>query len=96
MGERYDMAIAKERRLETATQPEISKAAKAKAMKEKSLKKKEREVKEATNVKKQTKKGKTKAELNTKDLKNVEALEEEDEVQEGIDWSDSEDESMDD
>lgn len=94
MGERHDMAIAKERRLEKATQPAISKAAKDKAMKEKEMKKKAKE-KQTSNVKEQNKKGKKKVELSESDLKNVEALEEEDEVQEGIDWSESEDESMD-
>lgn len=97
MKERYEMAIAKERRLESASQPEISKAAKEKVKKEKEvLDKKKKEEKEVADKKKNSKKKKNKIELNEDDLKNVEALEEDDEVQEGINWSESEEEDDDD
>jgi hypothetical protein len=96
MKERYEMAIAKERRLESASQPEISKAAKEKVKNEKEvLDKKKKEEKEAADKKKNSKKKKNKMELNEYDLKNVEALEEDDEVQEGINWSESEDDEED-
>ena len=87
MRERYESAIAKENRLESATQPALSKAAQAKARKEKENQEKEQKLAEK-EVKKRTKK-KKKATLNEEDLKNVTALEEDDKVEEGIDWSDS-------
>jgi len=94
MGERYEMAIAKERRLEAAAQPEVSSAAKKKAevAREQEIRNAEIRKKELvqTNDKK---KRKQRMELNEGDLKNVMALEEKDEVQEGVDWSASEDES---
>jgi hypothetical protein len=96
MKERYEMAIAKERRLESASQPELSQAAKEKARKEKeALDKKKKEEKDAVDKKKNGKKKKNKMELNEYDLKNVEALEEDDEVQDGINWSESEEEDED-
>mmetsp|Transcript_4939 Transcript_4939/g.6378 ORF Transcript_4939/g.6378 Transcript_4939/m.6378 type:complete len:859 (+) Transcript_4939:142-2718(+) len=95
MGERYEMAIAKEKRLETAEQPILSKAAKAKARKEKQAEE-QKKAREAAVAKRkldaqQSKKKKQKIEINESDLNNVEALEEDDEVEEGIDWSNSED-----
>ncbi len=91
MGERHEMALAKERRLETAEQPILSKAAKRKIEEEKKaqarMEKKENE--KAARKQKASKKKKRKIEVNEDDLKNVEALAEDDEVQEGIDWSDS-------
>lgn len=95
MGERYDMAIAKERRLEVASQPEVSKSAKAKVDKAKvsialeaEAKSKKIDIKSA-----KTKSKKNKVELDETALNNVEALEEEDSVKEGIDWSESEDDN---
>jgi nucleolar complex protein 2 len=96
MKERYEMAIAKERRLESASQPELSQAAKEKVKKEKeALDKKKKEEMEAVDKKKSSKKKKNKLKLNEYDLKNTEALEEDDEVQEGINWSESEDDDED-
>jgi len=93
MGERHDMAIAKERRLEVASQPVVSAAAKAKAAKARENMEKEAEKakKDEVNPKKKAKFDKKQImELDESALKNVKALEEEDEVQEGIDWSESE------
>jgi nucleolar complex protein 2 len=85
MGERYEMAIAKERRLEIASQPDMSK---------KSATKKETKVSEnkATPSKKAKNAPKKKNQVDEEALKNTGVLEEEDEVQEGIEWSDSESE----
>ena len=57
----------------------------------KSTKAEDKAKKESKTKKKKVKKEKKKLEVNQTDLDNVDALEEEDEVQEGIDW-DSEDE----
>ena len=85
MGERYEMAIAKERRLEVASQPDMSK---------KSATTKETKVSEnkATPSKKAKNAPKKKNQVDEEALKNTGVLEEEDEVQEGIEWSDSESE----
>ncbi len=97
MGERYEMAIAKERRLEAAAQPEVSSAAKKKAEVAR-----EQEVRNAEARKKELaqkngkKKRKQRMELNEGDLKNVMALEEKDEVQDGVDWSASDYDSSED
>lgn len=94
MGERYEAFIAKEKRLEAASQPALSEGAKKKAQAEAARQQKEAEdkaKKESKTKKKKVKKEKKKLEVNQTDLDNVDALEEEDEVQEGIDW-DSEDE----
>lgn len=92
MGERHEMAIAKERRLETAEQPALSEAAKRKIEQEKNaqVQKEKKERQKIAKKEKNAKKKKRKMEVNENDLKNVEALEEDDEVQEGIDWSESE------
>jgi len=98
MGERYDMAIAKERRLEVASQPVVSKAAKAKAQRAKDAMEAEIEAAKAENAvpkKANRKDRKKRVKYDESALLNVEALEEEDEVQEGIDWSGSEGDSGD-
>lgn len=89
MGERYEMAIAKERRLEVASQPVVSKAAKAKAKKIESAVEADTKPEDTKDLKKK-KVVKKKMELDESALNNVEALKEEDEVQEGINWSESE------
>ena len=97
-GERYDMAIAKERRLEVASQPVVSKAAKAKAQRAKDAMEAEIEAAKAENAvpkKANRKDRKKRVKYDESALLNVEALEEEDEVQEGIDWSGSEGDSGD-
>ena len=101
MRERYDSAIAKEKRLEAATQPAM-KASKKDNDDDKNKRKRkdmgangsddEEEVKEegiASKKKTRPKKKKKAPVVNEDDLNNVNALEEEDKVQEGI-WSDSE------
>ena len=116
MRERYESAVAKERRLEVATRP-ATKANDKKVrgydddddddnddddiVKETMDKRKKRkgeevggdsdeeEKKEEQKSKKPKKKRKA-AVVNEADLRNVAALKEEDEVQEGIAWSDSE------
>lgn len=91
MGERHEMAIAKEKRLEVAEQPVLSEAAKKKAEEEKkNAKQQEKKEKDmAQKREKKSQKKKKKFEVNEDDLKNVEALNEDDEVQEGVEWSDS-------
>ena len=98
MGERYDAAVAKERRLEAATQP-MMRASKKKAddamakkggdEKDGSDKRKRNlDLEEEGEAKSKPKKKKKKAAVvNEADLKNVEALKEDDDVQEGIVWS---------
>ena len=112
MRERYESAVAKERRLEVATRP----ATKANDKKvraydddddddnivKETLDKRKRKgegeggdsdedgKKEGQKTKKSTPRKKRKAVVNEADLKNVAALKEEDEVQEGVAWSDSE------
>ena len=100
MRERYESAIAKEKRLEAATQPAM-KASKKDNDDDKNKRKRkdmgangsddEEEKEEGIASKKKTrpKKKKKAPVVNEDDLNNVNALEEEDEVQEGI-WSDSE------
>ena len=92
MRERYEASIAKEKRLEQASQPALSDAAKKRARSEAAKHKEERDDDEPKSKKaKKKKQKKEKVEVNQKDLENVDALEEDDEVQEGIDW-DSDDE----
>ena len=92
MRERYEASIAKEKRLEQASQPALSDAAKKRARSEAAKQKDERDDDEPKSKKaKKKKQKKEKVEVNQKDLENVDALEEDDEVQEGIYW-DSDDE----
>lgn len=101
MKERYEMAIAKERRLEVASQPELSKAAIAKNKKTQGNNevKDDAEGDEDKKEKAPSKKPKTGYQpswvVDEEALKNTKALEEDDEVQEGINWSESEPESGD-
>ena len=95
------MAIAKERRLEVASQPELSKAAIAKNKKTQGNNevKDDAEGDEDKKEKAPSKKPKTGYQpswvVDEEALKNTKALEEDDEVQEGINWSESEPESGD-
>jgi len=103
MGKRYEASVAKEKRLEAATQPVMKAKSKAAidadgkgGKKESGNKRKSDEVsdesdsEEESQKRKKTKpKTKKKAVVNEADLKNIEALKEEDEVEEGIVWSDS-------
>ena len=107
MRERYENAVAKEKRLEAATQPAMKagfqQMVKDAKKEEKANRKRkndedsdgdeeaEAEVKKAETKKSKPKK-KKKIVVNEADLKNVEALEQDDEVKEGI-WSESESES---
>mmetsp|Transcript_10890 Transcript_10890/g.13774 ORF Transcript_10890/g.13774 Transcript_10890/m.13774 type:complete len:449 (+) Transcript_10890:1-1347(+) len=100
MGERYEMAIAKEKRLEVAEQPVVSEAAKRKARDVERKAKAEQEEREreraAVEERKKLNKNKNKkqkVQVNEEALKNVDVLKEEDKVAEGIDWSESESES---
>merc|ERR1719330_489723 len=90
MGERYEMAIAKEKRLEVAEQPVVSEAAKRRARDEerkvKEAQEEERERERTTKEERKSKKKKQEMQVNEEDLKNVDALKEQDEVEEGIDW----------
>lgn len=101
MKERYDMTIAKERRLEVASQPELSKVAleKNKKIKEDAVSKDNAASKDNGEGKGGQKKNaankKRNLEVDEQALKNTKALELEDEVQEGIDWSESEPDSGD-
>lgn len=112
MRERYESAVAKERRLEVATRPATKANDKkvrayddddddddiVKETLDKRKRKGEEEggdsdedgKKEEQKSKKSTPRKKRKAIVNEADLKNVAALKEEDEVQEGVAWSDSE------
>jgi nucleolar complex protein 2 len=105
MGERYDAFVAKEKRLEAATQPVMKAkpkstpdASASQGSKKKSgNKRKNEDVDEDSDSDEEDqrqKKSKPKSKkrvtvVNEADLKNVEALKEEDEVQEGVVWSDS-------
>jgi hypothetical protein len=105
MGERYDASVAKEKRLEAATQPVMKAkpkstpdASASQGSKKKSgNKRKNEDVDEDSDSDEEDqrqKKSKPKSKkrvtvVNEADLKNVEALKEEDEVQEGVVWSDS-------
>ena len=99
MRERYESAIAKEKRLEAATQPAMKASndddknkRKRKDMEANESGEEEEEENEkvaASKKKTKPKKKKKAVVVNEDDLNNVKALEEEDEVQEGI-WSDSE------
>ena len=98
MRERYESAIAKEKRLEAASQPKMKNSGNARVgdeKKGKGPKNRQQQLEgagEDDNAKSRpSKKRKTKkAVVNQSDLKNVDALKEEDEVQVGIEWSDSE------
>lgn len=82
MGARYDAAIAKEKRLEEVTRP-VTKT-------EEQDTKNEEEEKEEKASKKSSKKGKKKMVVNEADLANTKVLEEDDALEEGIDWIDDE------
>ena len=102
MGERYEASVSKEKRLEAATQPVMKTKAKvtpdASSVGKKNKsggKRKSEEVngdsdseEEEQKRKKKPKSKKKSVTVNEDDLKNVGALDEEDEVKEGI-WSDS-------
>eukprot|EP00559_Dactyliosolen_fragilissimus_P001736 CAMPEP_0184860358 /NCGR_PEP_ID=MMETSP0580-20130426/5250_1 /TAXON_ID=1118495 /ORGANISM="Dactyliosolen fragilissimus" /LENGTH=862 /DNA_ID=CAMNT_0027357427 /DNA_START=76 /DNA_END=2664 /DNA_ORIENTATION=+ len=94
MSERYDSAIAKEKRLEAAMQPAIDEKSAIKASGKRDDNDDIRKGKDATSSdvagKKQKEKSKKKLAVNMEDLKNVGALEEQDKVAEGINWSESE------
>ena len=86
MYERYETVISNEKRLESVSQPAMS----LKKRKDQS-EEKEKEQDEIDDKKKNSKRKKMKTVvINEKDLKNVKALEENDEVNEGIEWSDDE------
>jgi len=92
MGARYDAAIAREKPFEAIAQPALSKSAKAKAAKG-GMTEEVVEVKDTKGNevdKKKRKKRAKKVVLNQADLKNTAALDEKDEVSEGINWSESE------
>lgn len=106
MRERYESAVAKEKRLEAATQPlrkENNKVDNSSGKKDAKNKRKRNndeseeegdssdEMVQKQQPKKTMKKNK-KAVVNQEDLNNVNALKEEDEVEEGIVWSDDESE----
>jgi hypothetical protein len=77
MSERYKQAIEKEKRLEVASRP---------AQKQQAVKVEEATKEQATKKKKPKKKKK----VGPLGQSNEKALDEEDEVEEGIDWSDDE------
>jgi hypothetical protein len=77
MSERYKQAIEKEKRLEVASRP---------AQKQQAVKAEEATKEQATKKKKPKKKKK----VGPLGQSNEKALDEEDEVEEGIDWSDDE------
>ena len=109
MRERYESAVAKEKRLEAATQPARKESNNVTASMDKDTKNKRNssnqddidrdgeicdgEDDEKVKLQKAKKIKKTKkVVVNNEDLNNVDALKEEDEVQEGIVWSDDESE----
>lgn len=106
MRERYESAVAKEKRLEAATQPlrkennKVDNSSGKKDAKNKRKRNNDENEEEGDSsdemVQKQqpkkTMKKKKKAVVNQEDLNNVNALKEEDEVEEGIVWSDDESE----
>jgi len=97
MRERYESAIAKEKRLEAAAQPKMKKSDNTRVGDEKKRKgdknqqqQQEGSGEDADAKSRPSKKRKNKkAVVNQADLKNVDALKEEDDVQVGIEWSDS-------
>ena len=112
MGERYEAAASREKRLEAATLPTTVNSEGAEGRKKETIstentknpKHKRKSLGEVESdsdsdlekeqaeqqAKPQKKKKKKKAKvINEADLKNVEALEEEDEVEEGVVWSDT-------
>ena len=108
MRERYESAVAKEKRLEAATQPTRKESNNVTASMGKDTKNKRNrnnqddidwdgengggeDSDEKVTLQKSKKIKKTKmVVVNNEDLNNVDALKEEDEVQEGIVWSDDE------
>jgi len=98
MGARYDAAIGREKPFEAMAQPALSKSAKAKAAKGGGMAEEVLVVKDAKGrdangkemEKNKRKKRAKKVVLNQADLKNTAALDEKDEVSEGINWSESE------
>lgn len=92
MGARHEAAIAKEKRLEQVTRPATSTAA------EKRERQEDNEFnKQVKKVDKKPAKKKQKVEVNKADLENANVvLEEDDEVAEGINWSDDDDDDDDD
>eukprot|EP00978_Attheya_sp_CCMP212_P036281 scaffold163203_cov53-Attheya_sp.AAC.6 len=89
MLDRYEVSIAKEKRLEAASQPVVSSKTIASSKNKIEEEKQEPRKKLTSREKKQKKKLIPAIET---DLKNTGALQEDDEVEEGIDWSDSDDE----
>ena len=83
MGTRHDASVAKEKRLEEVTRPATAK----KVQREQQTKKEEKKKNKQPPKKKQK--------VNKADLANTGALEQDDEVAEGINWSDDESESSD-
>lgn len=104
MRERYDAAVSKEKRLEAVANPLVASKNKNSSVKDK--KKREQVVEDESSDDEKFEDDDTEEEdekpkrpaskkrkvtvVNEADLKNVKALEEEDEVEEGIVWSDSE------
>lgn len=83
MGIRHDASVAKEKRLEEVTRPATAK----KVQQEQETKKEEKKKKKSKQP------AKKKQKVNKADLANTEAVEQDDEVAEGINWSDDESES---
>lgn len=106
MRDRYESAVAKEKRLEAATQPlrkennQVADSSEKKDAKNKRKRNNDENEDEGDSSDemepkpqpKKTMKKKKKAVVNQEDLNNINALKEEDEVQEGIVWSDDESE----
>jgi hypothetical protein len=101
MGERYDMAIAKERRLEASSQPDVGKQNKKNGKRARDgnddVDEQEKNKEDSLSSRNQERKVKARKKLvvDRKALENTAVLEEEDEVREGIDWSASDDSSDD-
>ena len=111
MRERYESAVAKEKRLEAAAQPARKDSNKATVSKGKDTKNKRKRNDEENHdgegdddgeteekfqlqkSKKIKKKKNNKVVVNNEDLNNLDALKEKDEVQDGIVWSEDDDES---
>lgn len=92
MRQRYEASVSKENRLESATQPVLSKAAKKKAMMKQEEEKKKAEAASKKRKLNDSKKEKKKAKLASVDLNQDSRDLGDDEVKEGIDWSDEESE----
>lgn len=100
MGERYDMAIAKERRLEASSQPDVGQQNKKNGKRARDgndVHEQEKNKEDSLSSRNQERKVKARKKLvvDRKALENTTVLEEEDEVREGIDWSASDDSSDD-